>query len=1312
MQHEPFIRDPEFGPVTIYDAPDVFLTQLMDGEASFRSFFNTFVGNDARLSAAERDTFVSELKSMAGSNPVSDAAIDIATNPFVWLGFMTTPGVGSALAKGGHAFAGWSRSTGVLPTILKTGSAIFDNTPVASVIRDITDSIRGSQLRWQNRVGTSQVAVEQFFGLKPGTGLDPRRIADPVRRRQLEKLKDAVAVKMAGWDQAILRQQTMAGPSSVYKVSTNSKGKLVVGKPIAIGERAPFEPGTYRRVVSEWDKTGGANGGQTISGLRKDRKSKKFKSRKFKNARLITVGGDTYMVRGSLTRVVENRSYTGVPTWIQEMGEGERLAFFREVDETIASVPGAEEWMNATRTAMNERYYRTFFKEVDGFEEDWARITEAARRDKDVRLADMTPEGDFKPLGGPDNLSEWIDEDKVSRLYSGLKTGQDSGVFAHFDALDHLINNPTTRKALLNGTISEARYRSLIRQAAGASADLDGYLPRNITDWYTPSREGLRQLKENELWKLQKGGAPGPMTMGVSDRARSITGTQVDYAPEDIRRLADNFMSLDRTQMEEVIRGIEGRAAEKFTAKGMDTPFRRLDLTRQVSRYEAETARDYAMFIQAPSAATLEMQEEVFKNINRADLPESWTVLGDVSGTKDRVSLMQVMGEGSEIPRGGWSNALALEQGGLLVAGKSPKEAQMAQRYLKETFLPAALGTLHHDHAITRIGVRTAQMGARIFAEGPIGKAIESTGDFGKELVHKFKYFADPDRTEELIRPMLGNTAGYLYSTHLGLNLGSIILNMQQPWLHTASYLGMADTLAGWADGTRFLGAYFKNRKGGFRLTPSQRSDAVTRAFKEVAPDVPDALVPEMVKGLGITDDFLEQLDSMALQSARDRGIGRYMVQDVPLKGFEKVEWLNRATAVFGLRRSYAKAGRTLDQGFVRDATRFVQETQFGSDVLNTPAAFMRSPLLANPVVRQFQTFALRAPLAFLQVGPRVNNGMRRVRGTNWEIPWYVGDPLRALGVSAIVYELGKNLFNIDLSQGGVASSVTEFAGVSDRFLRAGSARTDPSTFTVPAPPAFNVVGSFAAGLIDGDRQLLGEGIAKLIPGGIAFQRALGMLPQEAGSALPLTSMMQKTYADWYNPTPDGSIPVYKADGTLVDYRNPHDLIMRAFGADFGRHRKASDFDHWLSTQRNEIISQRNEFINAILSGRGDRARRIKARFEKKFGFPLTVTKDQLQRRIRNQGVARPERILDRMPSEAKPMYAQAVAAQRARTQVPEDVLLQAETSAQRDALFNRPTGRVRLGPDEIEQLKAVLKSQQEQQPPGGSNGFVPFGSF
>ena len=50
-----------FDPIRVYDAPMVALSQMFEGEASFRSLKDTFL-DPSSLSPAERDSFTGRLK--------------------------------------------------------------------------------------------------------------------------------------------------------------------------------------------------------------------------------------------------------------------------------------------------------------------------------------------------------------------------------------------------------------------------------------------------------------------------------------------------------------------------------------------------------------------------------------------------------------------------------------------------------------------------------------------------------------------------------------------------------------------------------------------------------------------------------------------------------------------------------------------------------------------------------------------------------------------------------------------------------------------------------------------------------------------------------------------------------------------------------------------------------------------------------------------------------------------------------------------------------------------------------------------------
>lgn len=80
--------------------PGVLFQQLMDNEVTFTGIKNTLFQSH-KLSPAERDSFSDNLKLSLGSeNKFTDALIDIASNPWVWFAFLTSPGVPTAVGRG------------------------------------------------------------------------------------------------------------------------------------------------------------------------------------------------------------------------------------------------------------------------------------------------------------------------------------------------------------------------------------------------------------------------------------------------------------------------------------------------------------------------------------------------------------------------------------------------------------------------------------------------------------------------------------------------------------------------------------------------------------------------------------------------------------------------------------------------------------------------------------------------------------------------------------------------------------------------------------------------------------------------------------------------------------------------------------------------------------------------------------------------------------------------------------------------------------------------------------------------------------
>jgi hypothetical protein len=243
-------------------------------------------------------------------------------------------------------------------------------------------------------------------------------------------------------------------------------------------------------------------------------------------------------------------------------------------------------------------------------------------------------------------------------------------------------------------------------------------------------------------------------------------------------------------------------------------------------------------------------------------------------------------------------------------------------------------------------------------------------------------------------------------------------------------------------------------------------------------------------------------------------------------------------------------------------------------------------------------------------------------------------------------------------------------------------------------PPALSIPIDFIRGVGSGDLQLVGDAFSRMVPAGIAAQRLAGVLPHfPKGPAMmaELPSSLQRTYADWGKVNQMG-VPVYKATGELIDYQNPVALVMKGLGVNLQSHKKGSDFDRWLTSQRDKILDMRRSALNAMLANNVGQAQRIQASFKRQFGFPLTVSKAQVRARMRAAGVPRTERMLDHLPKEARAFYLREAMSQSKRLGMAPEDLLRGATVSQRD--LDRPSP-VRLDPATVQFLQQQMEEAE-----------------
>jgi hypothetical protein len=257
----------------------------------------------------------------------------------------------------------------------------------------------------------------------------------------------------------------------------------------------------------------------------------------------------------------------------------------------------------------------------------------------------------------------------------------------------------------------------------------------------------------------------------------------------------------------------------------------------------------------------------------------------------------------------------------------------------------------------------------------------------------------------------------------------------------------------------------------------------------------------------------------------------------------------------------------------------------------------------------------------------------------------------------------------------------------------------------IPIPPAVDIPIEMVRGVMTQDLAIMSQTIPRLFIGGVAFTRMLGMFPKLPDTFLAhLPHSLQKTYVGWDMKQPDGTVPVFAADGRIIDFRHGSEMIMRSLGADLGRWGNIGAMDNYMVNQRDEIIQARREAIRYYLAGEVAKAERIRRRFEKRHGFPLTISKQQIQEAIRLRSTPRPERVLERIPPELRPVYQQMLARSGGprRLALPGEAITQAETARQRDVLRRAET--LLLEPGAIDRLRQLA---QESEALEGRRGFV-----
>ena len=852
------------------------------------------------------------------------------------------------------------------------------------------------------------------------------------------------------------------------------------------------------------------------------------------------------------------------------------------------------------------------------------------------------------------------DEQKVLRMWDGLRMGlQGKGAMGGTGAeMAAIVMGPELAAQIAAGRVQKGEVLGKLKEMIEGQ-DVSSYLSRNIVDLKGTTDVG-RIMEQRRSRALV---ATGATLSRVSGSGR--------FDPDDLKRLYGKFGSTDAG--DKLLRQSE-KKIESMIAKGETARVYRINAQESLSRYFRDTGLTHALYVQTVDQSP--RLKQAYESMLGMAKPEKMTALEEdlirsPAVAKDKMSIAE-----------------ALYRQHYLLEDKFAKESL-------ETILRGAVGVQKIEHVATHMALIKGKQALSAVLDSPIGSAMRKSGKWGEGLYQRLKGSVDAEMTFGEAKGISGALARYFYVTHLGLNLASVTMNMMQPLLLASSWGGLGNVMKAYTSAFKEMGGYVSERVGkyGFKaLTDEQHAALIGKHFKFANVDGENLVQ--------IGRDTFSTLDSISYKSEALAGVTRResYFYDYPMKMFEKAEWLNRNVAAHTVENLYRSKGIDVAPGkagyyrMLTDVDEMVGASQFGGSTLNTPMAFQGVGPLGrlgnNPLFRQFLSFPLRSATSLTYDAARL--------GERGVIKGMTQDLVRGMGVSAIFYEVGKNTFGVDLSQGLYGASLTQAVG-GDRFFQDGNEY-------IPIPPVVDIPMNIIRGALDpGQRELLQNNIPRLVPGGIAIARAMNMAPNMPESPLfGLPGALQRTYVDFSQRTPEGMVAVFKGDGTLIDYQSPGMIYAKQLGLDMGTFKSTADIDGYLLKNREQVVEYRRRAIQALLNNEIPKMQATRAEFKRRFGMELTISKDQLDDAMKNRTVSRTERIMDRMPPDLRPQYQAMLASRAPNLGLTEEQVTGAETARQR--MQNR---RIETRPltAEQQQLMQELPAQAESAKQG-------FGTF
>ncbi len=756
------------------------------------------------------------------------------------------------------------------------------------------------------------------------------------------------------------------------------------------------------------------------------------------------------------------------------------------------------------------------------------------------------------------------------------------------------------------------------------------YMPRNTRELY---RNG--EVLDGRALSQEKNVRPSGL---VFERSRS----KVPYHPEDLAYAARLIDGVDLPQLASQAGDKPARLVRMYKEgnrqlkglQGEPGAVYRIDSARSIDRYVKDYAHNEAMYMTDVGDLVRAADQQLWGNLKKS---------GAVVETKetfgDGVSYALPLDEVEKQLKGGVSIADLLGQEYVLAKGQYNRDL------ISHVVVPHLMGVQESHSTAARGAVLFTKQLARNFSEGVIGDGIRKTGEWGRRFVEKMGQYGNSTdaagvaRTASELQYRVSQT---LYSSHLGIpNVGSALINLTQPMLFAGSWVGYGDVLAGYGAAFKRLGGYFSDRMkmGAKVISETERNQLIEKHFGDLT----------KFRVGNETRDLLE-IGESGLQLYEGVGMGRRAsaaaetTWDKFFHGtmslFQKAEWVNRVTtAEAALRLAKRQGLGAADTALFAD--RVVKTTQFGGHWMDQPLAFLGgsqkvegvariTSLAQNPLLRQLLSFPTRTLVTAFETVPRLG-GREGLTG----FTGFLNDMGRAMAMSALMWEVGKGTLGIDLARAGM------FAATTDAMPFMSQGRVDTRDSVLPLPPIIDIpVAGIKKLYEDGTGAAIAETLPRLVPGGIGFQRMFNVAPELPG---PLQAVLgQKQFADWNNRAADGSVPIYREDGTLLRFEEPKRMVYRSLGVDLGAWNQPSQLDNWLVKNRDQIVGYQHEYMRKMLGNDPGGAEGVAREFERRYRLPLTVTRDQWRSFIDARTTPRTGRVLERVNPQIRAQFQQA----------------------------------------------------------------------